>query len=98
LIPQAVAHAKETKNLSYSQIAEKIGEPEQRVVDRAFSAYVVHQMSELTMDNLLVCTGKVTPSKAEFDRLAIALEITNVRNDLYPQCPVSLYCALASSS
>ncbi|KZS89153.1 hypothetical protein SISNIDRAFT_459151 [Sistotremastrum niveocremeum HHB9708] len=51
----ALAAAKERSGLSYAQIAAKIGQPEQHVID--------------------VCTGKVTPTKQEFDALAKALDI-----------------------
>ncbi|KAL0958981.1 hypothetical protein HGRIS_014296 [Hohenbuehelia grisea] len=54
----ALAAAKDKKGLSYAQIANKIGQNEQHVID--------------------VCTGKVTPTEAEFNALAQVLGIQNV--------------------
>ena len=68
--------------LSYAQIAGKIGQSEQHVIDGTFSSGSKNLCSLCV---IAVCAGKVTPTTSEFNALASALGISTseVRKPIY---------------
>jgi hypothetical protein len=59
--------------LSYAQIAGKIGQSEQHVIDGTFSS---GSKPLCSLCVIAVCAGKVTPTTSEFNALASALGIS----------------------
>jgi hypothetical protein len=57
--------------MSYSQIASQIGKTEQQVIDSKHCQEVLVYL----LIHAVVCTGKVTPTKDEFNSLAKVLDI-----------------------
>jgi hypothetical protein len=71
--------------LSYAAIATKVGKSEQHVIDGGYPAlyfYVGHSSTDVLRS---VCTGKVTPTKEEFNKLAQVLNIKDAVSDFCRQ-------------
>lgn len=59
--------------LSYSQIAERVRTSEQRIIDSQFCANPLRLPRNLI--DLLVCTGAVVPTNAEFQAITVVLGV-----------------------
>lgn len=69
--------------MSYAQIADRIGKPEQHVIDSA--CFPIELRRELLhIVYFKVCTGAQKPTQAEFGELARALNITSEVCRLHP--------------
>ena len=67
--------------LSYADIATKIGQSEQHVIDGKLCRW--HAAISPDTFSRLVCTGKVVPTTQEFNALATALDIKDAVSSIF---------------